>query len=186
MNWTQKELENIYKEANIRAQQDSAFRELAARDPKAAFEQLAGKPLPDDFNLKVIEKDASYAATYVVPDFAQGELDFSQLSDQQVERVTGGLSVVLIVSVCGAAVSTGGCGGDACGANACGGNVCGGNVCGADACGGNACGANADASGACAGAACGADACGGNAGCAGYIAKETACGGYVGCVGDAT
>ena len=185
MNWKQEDLERIYKEANIRAQRDPAFRELAMRDPKAAYEQLSGQPMPDDFKLEVVEKDESYAATYVVPDFAQGELDFRQLSDQQAEKVAGGLSIFLIVSICGAAISTGGCGGDACGANACGGNVCGGNVCGADACGGNACGGNADAGGACAGAACGADACGGNAGCAGYAAGTSTCGGYVGCAGDA-
>ena len=183
MEWTQEQLEKLYQEVNRRVAEDPAFREKLQADPKATVEEIAGKALPDGVLLKVIERDGGYAATFVVPDFLQEEIDRSQLSMEEAEKVVAGLSFFLIVSVCLAAVSVGPCAADVCGGNVCGGNVCGGNACAADACGGAACAANADGGGACAGNACNADACGGNAGCAGYVAGADPCHKFVGCKG---
>ena len=180
MEWTQEQLENLYQEVNRRVADDPEFRAKMQDDPKAAVEIIAGRDLPDNVSLKVIEKDGNYAATFVVPDFVQGEIT-RELSVEEMKQVSAGISFLLIISVCVAAVSTGPCGADVCGGNACGGNVCGGNACGADACGGNACGGNASASGACAGNACAGDACGGNAGCAAYIGAADPCHTFVGC-----
>lgn len=191
MKWTQGELEKLYQDVNAKAVADAEFRQEMLKDAKAAIEKFAGRPLPEGFSLKIIEKDSSYASTYVVPNFAQGEidlneLDMKELGDEQLASVPSGLSIALIVSICGAAASVGGCGADACGANVCGGNACAANACGADACAGNACGGNADAAGTCAGAACGGDVCGTNAGCAGYASGVDECGLYTDCVGYAT
>lgn len=182
MKWTQEELEQLYQQVNAKAAQDEAFRKEVLTNPKAALEKMAGRKLPDEFNLKIIENDSGFASTYIVPDFVQGELDVQELGSEALGQVSGGVSFFLIVTVCAAAVAVGPCPGDACGAAACGGNVCGGAACGADACGGNACGGAASGvSAGCGGAACGGDACAANIGCAGYSAGADVCGANVGC-----
>ena len=191
MKWTQEELEKLYQEVNAKAVADEAFRKEVMENPRQTLEKLAGRTLPDDFNLKMIENDSGYSATYIVPDFVQGELDVQELNPEKLEQVTGGISFALIVSVCALAAGVGPCGGDTCAGAACGGNVCGGAVCGGAACGGDVCGGNAcggDACGAnagCSGYAAGADACGANTGCAGYTSGASACGANVGCAGNA-
>ena len=183
MKWTQQELEAMYREMERRVIGDPGFRERFQKDPRAVMEEVAGRELHEDLNLKLIEKDGGYAAVYIVPDFVQGEVDRSEIDDKDAEKVAAGLSFFLIVSACLAAVSVGPCGADICGGNVCGGNVCGGNLCGGDLCGGNLCAGNAGGGGGCAGNVCGGDLCGGNAGCAGYVAKGAPCAKYLGCEG---
>ena len=182
MAWSQEELENVYWEINRRISDDPSFLQEFQADPKAASEKVAGRELPDEFNLRLIEKDGGYVAAFVVPGFTQGEIDRTKLSPEQTEKVAAGISFFAIISFCLAAVAVGPCAVDGCGANACGGNACGGNACGVDACGGNACGGNAAGVGGCAGAACGGDA-EGVTGCAGYAATLAPCGENLGCKG---
>lgn len=189
--WSMEELEKLYQEVNEKARSDADFRNEVLADPKAALEKFTGRALPDDIQLQLIQQDSSFRASYVVPDFAAGELSFDELSTDTLEQISSGavsadrngFSVFLAVSICPLAGAVGPCGIDACGANACAANVCAGNVCGADACGGNACGGNAGVAGACGGNACGADACGANAGCAGYVSAADTCGANTGCMG---
>ena len=183
MKWTQEELEQLYQQVNAKAAADEAFRKEIMEKPRQTLEAFAGRPLPDDFNLKMIESDSGYSATYIVPDFVQGELDVRKLSADKMEQVTGGVSFALIVSVCGLAAAVGPCGADACGGNACAAAACAANACGGDACAANACAANAGGAGGCGGNACGGDACGGNAGCGGYASGADACGANTGCAG---
>lgn len=85
MKWTQEELEQLYQQVNAKAAADEAFRKELAANPKEVLEKAAGRPLPDDFNLKIIESDSNASATYMAPDFVQGELD-----SEKLEQVTGG------------------------------------------------------------------------------------------------
>ncbi|MBR6707926.1 MAG: hypothetical protein IKI84_14805 [Clostridia bacterium] len=181
MSWTQKQLDEFFRKLNQRASTDPEFRKKFSENSKAAMEEVAGRELPDEFSLKLIEHNGNYSVAFVAPDFPQGEVELRELTENEQDQVNAGLSFFLIVSVCLAAVAVGACGADVCGANACGGNACAGNACGADACGGAACGANAGATGACSGNACYGDACGANAGCLGYASKKAPCGKYVGC-----
>ncbi|MGN0710406.1 MAG: hypothetical protein ACI4LO_01505 [Anaerovoracaceae bacterium] len=124
MKWTQEKLEELYKKVNERGMSDPEFKEKILKDPKGALEEVAGCSLPDDIlGVKYIEKENGYANTYVVPDFAQGEIDMTEL-----KSVVGGVggasgecsayskavgeqpntSIILIVSVCGAASVPGG------------------------------------------------------------------------------
>ncbi len=195
MKWTQKELEELYQKANEKAISDPEFRKAVLADAKSALTELAGRELPEGFSLELVENDNSYASAYLAPNFTGDEIDLSELrsvadgktndSDDN-DKYMVGLSFALIISVCGAAVSTGPCGGDACGGAACGGNVCGGAACGGAACGGAACGGNACGGDiVCAGDACGGNACGGNTGCGGNACGGNACGGNAGCGGNA-
>ncbi|MER2151815.1 MAG: hypothetical protein ABS900_09390, partial [Candidatus Limivicinus sp.] len=203
MEWTQQKLEELYQATVKKATVDAEYRERLKKDARSAMAELAGCELPEGFSLKFIEKDPSYANTFVLPDFKGDELDMSDLKD-----VGGGVSFLLVFSACAIAVSAGpcpadacaaaGCGGDACAAKACAAKACGGAACGAEAhaahaCGGDACGAAATAANACAGAACATDAsavsachldaCGANA-CGADACPTNVCGGQA-CAADA-
>ena len=202
MTWSQRDLEELYKEVNKKGSTDEQFKEWLIRDPVAAMESVAGRPLEEDGKLEVVANDGSYSNTYVVPDFAQGEMDFNELrtvaggsrvesaadiSGGSNEERPAGLSVAAIVSVCAAAAAVGPCPADACGAKGgCIVEVCGAEACGTDfGCAANACGANACAFlGACGGNACGADACAANIACIGNACAANACAADVMCGGN--
>lgn len=188
MEWTQKELEELYQRVNKLGASDADFRKELMADPHAAIEKIAGRELPEGFRLKFIENDPSYNATYLVPDFTPDELNLKALQTDAGE--TGeensedtvhpkvGVSFVLIVSACAAAVSTVGCGGDACAAAGCVGDACAAQACAAAGCGGNAgCAGNACAAAGCgADLGCAADGCGGNVCAANLTCLTNACG----------
>ena len=204
MGWTQKELEELYKKANEKALNDPEFAKKIKENAEEALKEIAGKDLPQGFKLKMVDGDSKYAAAYLTPDFAGGELNLNDLKsvaggegepsqgNQDDGAQTFGVSAVLIVSACGVAVDVGPCGGDACGgaacaAEACGGAACGGEacvgeiVCAADACGGAACVQDI----ICAAEACGAYVCGGDVVCAAEACGTDACGGNIVCAGEA-
>ena len=128
MEWTQQNLETLYTQIQKSAMVDAEFRKALLEDPVKTIEKYTGEKLPEGFRLKVIEQDPSYAATLVLPDMVGREL-----TDEDAEDVSGGISFALIVSVCGAAIGAGPsmavCGADGCGADV----VCVGNVCGTKA-----------------------------------------------------
>lgn len=171
MDWTQKELEELYQKINQRALEDAEFRKELMADAHTAIEKVAGRKLPEGFRLETIETDLSYNRTFVAPDFAPGELDLQNLKTDAESLPKVGASFALIVSFCAAAVAVGPCPLDGCGANVCGGAVCGGAICAGDVCGGAVC----------AGAVCGGEGCGGvgcgTAGCGGDGAAGAVCGG---------
>ena len=67
MAWTQEKINEVYMKAQQMAVVDEEFREELLRDSKMAIAKLAGEELPKDFNVKVIENDPQYAATFVLP-----------------------------------------------------------------------------------------------------------------------
>ena len=81
MSWTQKKLEELYREINRRLAEDPEFAEKLRKDPGKTLEELAGQPLPEGFSLQLVEKDDNYDQTYVLPDFAGEEIAFSDLDD---------------------------------------------------------------------------------------------------------
>ena len=199
MKWTQEELEKLYKEVNEKAAKDPEFLKKLMEKPKETMEELAGCELPEGFVLEKVAGDSKYAAAYMVPDFSGGELDRKAL-----KSVPGGLSAVLIATICAAAVSVGACGADTCAAAACVGDYCAGNLCAAAACAAAGCAGDAEgvsgcaenvgagtvcgAAGCavdqgCAGATCGAAGCASNQYCAGYGCGTDACLSNMGCSG---
>ena len=150
-NWTQQELEELITKMTKKAMTDAAFRKEVLADATKALEKLAGKPLPEGSSLKCIEKDPNYQTTLVLPDL----IDQEKLDDDSLQKVAGGISVALIVSVCAVASGVGpdvgmcpmkACAADACGANLSNQNFCAGQACGIqggneykDKCAGKAC-----------------------------------------------
>ena len=167
MKWTQKELETLYQQAIEKASRDKEFFEKMKKDLNAALEELAGRPVPKDFSLNFIERDANFVRNMVTPDFTPDELNMKEL-----QEVQGGISFLAIFSACFLAISFAGCGADACGAAGCPSDNCAGHACGGYGCG---------AKGGCAGEACGTDGCGGYGGCAGDADAVDACGALTDC-----
>lgn len=87
MSWTQKEIDDTYAQAQKLAATDEAFRAELLSNPRSAIEKLTGKTLPDSYNIKVIESDPNYSATFVLPLIQSGDLSFDAL-----DNVAGGVS----------------------------------------------------------------------------------------------
>lgn len=119
-------LEKVYVEIQKRALVDADFRKKIMDNPKEVIEEMLGEKLPDDCKIKVIENDPAYTATLVLPDLISDEF-----SADELDLASGGVSVLLIVSACGAAIGTVACPADVCGAKGCPGNL----ACAAQACG---------------------------------------------------
>ena len=102
MEFTQDKINQIFAEVQIKATTNESFRKALLADPKQTISKEIGTELPDSFNIKIIENDPNYNATFVLPDMISEELDEDDLD----------------------AVAGGACGIDgACGANACAANV---------------------------------------------------------------
>jgi len=84
--WSMSERKRAVDEALKRAATDQEFRALIKRDPSAAVQQVAGKSLPSNYRIRVLDRDG-FDATIILPDpvSATGEL-----SDSELEQVAGG------------------------------------------------------------------------------------------------
>ena len=87
MTWTQEKVTNAYKKVENLAVTDAIFRSELLANPNKAIEKVLGEKLPDNYNIKVIEGDASYSATFVLPAMLSNEVKDSVLS-----AVAGGVS----------------------------------------------------------------------------------------------
>lgn len=123
MAWTQEKINETYLQVQKLAATDEEFRAELLKDPCMAIAKISDEALPENFNIKVIENDPAYAATFVLPPIVSGEL-----IDSDLDQVAGG--VCLVAGKCGA-VSCGIVAGDSCSSEAC---AAEGN-CGAVACG---------------------------------------------------
>jgi len=87
MAWTQDKVNEIYLRARNLATRDRAFRAELKSDPKAAIEKLTGEALPEGFNIKIIESDPTYSATFVLPLMLA-----NNLSDDELDNIAGGIN----------------------------------------------------------------------------------------------
>jgi hypothetical protein len=85
MDWTAEQTQSVVNAALKRAATDAAFRELALKDASAAVQKITGKPLPEGFRVRVLER-AGYDVTLVLPDPAEA----GELVDEELEQVAGG------------------------------------------------------------------------------------------------
>lgn len=113
MEWSQERLNEWYQKVQKRAVTDEEFRGELLADPNGAIEKELGTKLPDGFRIRIIESDPAYTATFVLPDLMGDELE-----DQDLDRVTGGFSAIIVASACAAAISVEFCAADACAARA--------------------------------------------------------------------
>ena len=61
------------------------------QDANAAVQVIAGKPLPEGFRVRVLER-AGYDVTLVLPD----RMEAGELADEELEQVAGGISLQCI------------------------------------------------------------------------------------------
>lgn len=74
----------VLDDVQRRAATDSDFRERLLKEPNAALAEVAGRPIPDDFTIRFIEKDASTDALVVLPDLVH---ETQELSESELEAV---------------------------------------------------------------------------------------------------
>jgi hypothetical protein len=89
-----------------RAWSDDDFKAKFLADPKAMFEEHLGTKLPETLTMTAHEETAD-AIHFVIP--AKPQIDLDELSDEDLERVAGGVDVVITMLgaglVCTAVVS---------------------------------------------------------------------------------
>ncbi|MDR0614865.1 MAG: NHLP leader peptide family RiPP precursor [Lactobacillales bacterium] len=110
MAWSEEKINEIYARVMQKATIDEEFRQDLMKDVNATIEKLIGEKLPEGVNLKIIENDPNYNATFVLPNLSTGEMDLDALDD-----VAGGVSGLLVISACAVAIGDGG--GGVCGAD---------------------------------------------------------------------
>jgi hypothetical protein len=84
--WTDEEQSQIIAELCRRSSVDSAFRELALRDPAQAIAKVTTKTSPPDRSFRFVDNSGS-VKTFVLPDPI---LETEELSDYDLDRVAGG------------------------------------------------------------------------------------------------
>jgi hypothetical protein len=87
MLWSQENIYKIYAKVVQKATIDEEFRKELLQSPNQAVAKLIGEELPDDFKIKVLERDPNYDAMFVLPELLVNELDFDDL-----DNVAGGVS----------------------------------------------------------------------------------------------
>lgn len=86
-----------------RAWEDEDFRRRFLANPKAMFEEYLGTKLPENLVMTAHEEDTN-SLHFVIP--AKPTVDLEELSDEDLERVAGGVEIVTTVVV-GTAISMG-------------------------------------------------------------------------------
>lgn len=81
---------------------DPSFRKLCLSDPAAAFKSVSSVELPSDFNLRFVSNEEADLSV-VLPDIvASGQ----QISDTELEQVSGGLTGFCAISCAGSCAVT--------------------------------------------------------------------------------
>ena len=75
-----------------RSLEDEAFRQRLLADPKAAIEQELGSRLPESIEVRAVEETPEII--YLVLPSRSADVRGGELSDQELDAVSGGLSLV--------------------------------------------------------------------------------------------
>lgn len=99
MTWSQENIYRIYTKVTQKATTDEEFRQDLLENPQSAIKQLTGKTLPDNYKIRILEKDPNYDAMFVLPKLSADELNLDDL-----DNVAGGLASecrVQVETICG-------------------------------------------------------------------------------------
>jgi len=80
----------------VKAWEDEAFRTRFLAEPKAMFEERLGVKLPETLTITAHAEDAEHLH-FVIP--AKPDIDFDELSDEDLEKIAGGTLVEGILLV---------------------------------------------------------------------------------------
>ncbi len=102
MSWNDEEVNELFFKCKHKAMVDKDYRAKILADPKGTIEEMAGKKMPDDFKIQVVEGDPAASMSFVLPPMTDTEL-----SDEELENVAGGMCVqdnsACLGNACGAA-----------------------------------------------------------------------------------
>jgi Trm5-related predicted tRNA methylase len=84
-NWTQQEIEKTINEVKTKASLDENFRSLCLSNINEAVKLVAGKEIPSEFKIEVLESNPEFDQTIILPPLASTEL-----SDEELNRLSGG------------------------------------------------------------------------------------------------
>lgn len=94
--WTIEEAKDVMDKASKRAATDMTFRSKLLSNPNTAVQEIAGKPIPPNVKVRILERQG-YDFTLILPDsVGKG----GELSDAQLEQVAGGKGSCLAASEC--------------------------------------------------------------------------------------
>ncbi len=85
--WSKEEIEDLRLEISKKAATDAEFRKAILANPKQEIEKLAGKKIPEEFSLDVIENKPGVVKTFVLPNFIS-----ESLSKEEMLAIAGGRS----------------------------------------------------------------------------------------------
>jgi hypothetical protein len=85
--WTAEDTKKVAATIMRRAATEPAFREKALKNPNAAIQEVAGKPLPTGVNVRFVENQPGATMTFVLPDPVSAS---KELSEAEMEQVAGG------------------------------------------------------------------------------------------------
>ncbi len=85
--WSKEEIEDLRLEISKKAATDAEFRKAILGNPKQEIEKLAGKKIPEEFSLDVIENKPGVVKTFVLPNFIS-----ESLSKEEMLAIAGGRS----------------------------------------------------------------------------------------------
>lgn len=90
--WTEEEFNGLLIEAVRRAAMDGTFRQRLMGESRATLQELASKPLPENYEVCFTEDTAS-RRTVVLPPLMPSD---GELTPEELERVAGGVCFLTI------------------------------------------------------------------------------------------
>ncbi len=87
--WSNEEVEALRIEISKKAATDENFRKEILANPKGVIEKLAGKKIPEEFSIDVIENKPGVVKTFVLPNLIS-----DSLTKEEMLAVAGGRSSV--------------------------------------------------------------------------------------------
>jgi hypothetical protein len=85
--WTPEDTKLVAAAIMRRSATEPAFREKALKNPNAAIQEVAGKPLPTGVTVRFVENQPGATMTFVLPYPVSAS---KELSEQELEQVAGG------------------------------------------------------------------------------------------------
>ena len=96
MTWNQNTINAAYLKIQNEAATNKEFRTQLLREPNSTIRKIIKDELPTNFNVKIVEHDPSYSATFLLPPMTAGELSINDL-----ENVAGGVLYTEVDPLCG-------------------------------------------------------------------------------------